>query len=171
MGAPGRTLLLGGAIVSTLGYVSGMTLAVPRALFASARDGFLPRALANIHPRFHTPHVAIVVQSVVVCALAIGNEFEALAVLANLSALLLYFACVVAGYLLKRRGIQDGHAKPFWLPGGPTVHVLACASVVWLLTSITLDEWTKVGLTLAAASVVFAITRSSRAREHNGVTP
>jgi amino acid transporter len=162
MGAPGRTLLLGGAIVSTLGYLSGMTLAVPRALFALARDGFLPKALANIHPRFHTPHVAIVVQSVIVCALAIGNEFEALAVLANLSALLLYFACAVAGYLLRRRGIQDDGARPFSLPGGPTVPLLTCAMIVWLLTSITLDEWMKVGGTLALATVVFVVVTNRR---------
>ena len=159
MGAPGRTLLLGGAIVSTLGYLSGMTLAVPRALYALARDGFLPKAVANVHPRFLTPHVAIVVQSMIVCALAIANEFEALAVLANLSALLLYLACAVSGYLLKRRGIQDGDAKPFSLPGGPTVPVLACAMIIWLLTSITRDEWTKVGLTLAFATVIFVVTR------------
>ena len=175
MGAPGRTMLLLGAIVSTLGYLSGMTLAVPRALFALARDGFLPKAIAKIHPRFRTPHVAIVVQAALVCALAIGNEFEALAVLANLSALLLYLACAIAGYLLKRRGIQDGNAKPFSLPGGPTVHVLTCAVIVWLLTSITLDEWTKVGLTLAVASVIFAFTQSSGARRQHasgaGVEP
>ncbi len=164
MGTPGRNLLLVGAIVSTLGYLSGMTLAVPRALFALACDGFLPRAVASVHPRFLTPHVAIVLQSVIVCALAIGNEFEALAVLANLSALLLYFACAVSGYLLKRRGIQDGDAKPFSLPGGPTVHILTCAMIVWLLTSITLDEWMKVGLTLAAAAVIFAVTSSRRSR-------
>ena len=163
MGAPGRTLLLGGAIVSTLGYLSGMTLAVPRALFALARDGFLPKAVAHIHPRFHTPHVAIVVQSAVVCALAIANEFEALAVLANLSALLLYLACAVAGYLLKRRGVQDGETKPFSLPGGPTVPILACATILWLLTSITLEEWLKVGLTLAVASAMFAVVRGSSA--------
>ena len=162
MGAPGRTLLLVGAIVSTLGYLSGMTLAVPRALFALARDGFLPKAVARIHPRFLTPHVAIVTQSLIVCALAIGNTFEALAVLANLSALLLYFACAVAGYLLKRRGIMDGDAKPFSLPGGPTVHILTCAMIVWLLTSITVGEWARVGLTLAVATVIFGVTRFRR---------
>jgi amino acid transporter len=163
MGAPGRNLLLIGAIVSTLGYLSGMTLAVPRALFALACDGFLPKAVASVHPRFLTPHVAIVLQAVVVCALAIGNEFEALAVLANLSALLLYFACAVSGYLLRRRGIQDGGATPFSLPGGPTVHILTCAMIVWLLTSITRDEWTKVGLTLAIAAMIFVVTRSKMA--------
>ncbi len=168
MGPPGRTLLLGGAIVSTLGYLSAMTLVVPRALFALARDGFLPRAIANVHPRFHTPYVAIVVQSMVVCALAIGNEFEALAVLSNVSALLLYFASAVAGYLLKRRGIQDGDARPFSLPGGPTVPLLTCAMIVWLLTSITPGEWMKVGLVLAVATAIFVVVRGSGAMKTPG---
>ena len=163
MGSPGRVLLLVGAAISMFGYVSGMTLAVPRALFAFARDGFIPRQLANVHPTFRTPYVAIVVQSMIVCALAIGNEFEALAVLANLSALLLYFACALAGWELRRRGIQDGGARPFSLPGGPLIPILACASIIWLLTSITRQEWTEVGVALLVATVLFFTTMRSRA--------
>ena len=37
-----------------------MTLAVPRALFAFGRDGFLPKHMAAVHPAFHTPWLAIV---------------------------------------------------------------------------------------------------------------
>jgi amino acid transporter len=159
MGSPGRLLLLVGAAVSTFGYMSGMTLAVPRALFAFARDGFLPRQMAAIHPVFHTPWLAIVLQTVVVCALAIRNEFEALAVLANLSALLLYFACAVAAWELRRRGVQSEGTKPFDLPLGPTVHVLTCIVIVWLLTSITVAEWRSVGLVLVVATVLFFFRR------------
>ena len=162
MGSPGRMLLLVGAVISMFGYVSGMTLAVPRALFAFARDGFIPRQLAAVHPAFKTPHVAIVVQSAIVCALAIGNEFETLAVLANLSALLLYFACAVAGWELRRRGIQDGGARPFSLPGGPLIPILACGSIIFLLTSITRMEWLQVGGTLVVATVVFFTSMRSR---------
>ena len=39
LGPWGRILLLAAVVVSTFGYLSGMTLAVPRALFAFARDG------------------------------------------------------------------------------------------------------------------------------------
>lgn len=162
MGSGGRTLLLVGAMISTLGYVSGMTLAVPRALFAFARDGFLPRVVASIHPTFRTPWVAIILQSTVVCVLSIRNEFEALAVLANLAALLLYIACAAAGYALKRRGIQDGDAKPFDLPGGPLVTILAIASMSWLLTSITLKEWRAIGLALLVGVAIFAASRWRR---------
>ncbi|MBX9928703.1 MAG: APC family permease [Gemmatimonadaceae bacterium] len=159
MGAPGRILLLIGAAISTFGYVSGMTLAVPRALFAFARDGFLPAPVMRIHPTFQTPWIAIVLQSVVVCALAIGNEFEALAVLANLSALLLYFACAVAGWELRRRGIQNAGTTPMTLPGGPAIHILTCVVITWLLTSITASEWRAVAVVLAVATVLFFFRR------------
>ncbi|HJU76178.1 MAG TPA: APC family permease, partial [Gemmatimonadaceae bacterium] len=55
-GPAGRTLLLLGASISMFGYVSGMILAVPRGLYAFARDGILPQRLAAIHPRHATPY-------------------------------------------------------------------------------------------------------------------
>ncbi|HEY4132335.1 MAG TPA: amino acid permease, partial [Gemmatimonadaceae bacterium] len=79
MGPAGRSLILIGSAISMFGYVSGMTLAVPRMLFAFGRDGFLPAQLAAVHPRFKTPHIAIAVQAVVVIALATSGSFEWLA--------------------------------------------------------------------------------------------
>lgn len=161
MGAPGRLLLLIGAAISTFGYMSGMTLAVPRALYAFARDGFLPERVAAIHPTFHTPWVAIVIQSTLVCALAVVNEFEALAVIANLSALLLYAMCAVAAWELRRRKIQNEGTSPFNLPLGPTVHILTCVVIGWMLTSITVAEWRAVGVVLAIATMLFLFRRKA----------
>ena len=67
--AAGATLLLVGATVSMFGYLSGMMLSMSRMLFALARDGYLPGALASLHPTYRTPQVAIVVTAVP-CALA-----------------------------------------------------------------------------------------------------
>lgn len=159
MGEPGKLLLLIGAAVSTFGYMSGMTLAMPRALFAFGRDGFLPRPFAAVHPAYRTPWLAIAVHSAIVCVLAIVNEFEALAVLANLSALLLYFICAVAAWELRRRRVQNEGTQPFNLPMGPTVHVLTCLVIGWLLTSITAAEWRSVAITLVIASVLFVFRR------------
>ena len=62
LGGWARQLLLVGAVISMLGHVGAMTLATPRTLFAFARDGFLPGALARTHPVYRTPVAAIVVQ-------------------------------------------------------------------------------------------------------------
>lgn len=157
----GQKLLLAAVIVSTFGYVSGMTLAVPRALFAFARDGFLPGPIARIHPNWKTPAVAIVVQSAVTAVLAVGNGFGTLAVIANVAILLVYMACAAASWKLRRDNVQAG-GIPFRVPGAGVVPVLAILVIVGLLTSITRAEWTAIAWVIAAASVVFVGSRSHR---------
>jgi amino acid transporter len=154
-----RSLIIAGATVSMFGYVSGMTLAIPRALFAFAEDGVLPQRLAAVHPRFRTPYVAIVVQSVLVCVCAILTTFEQLAIMANLSALLLYLSCVAAAWELRRRDIRAGEGTPLRLPFGPLVHLLTAGVIAFLLTSITPKEWAMVGSLLLAAVFVYLLRR------------
>ena len=159
MGSPGRLLLLVGASISMLGYVSGMTLAVPRALWKFAQDGLLPRAIGAIHGTYRTPHVAIVVQTTFVALLAIFNSFEQLAVISNLAALLLYAACAMATLMLRQRGVRQEGAVPFSVPGGPVIPIVTVLLIGWLLTSITVAEWTVLGATLVVASLIFVIAR------------
>src|SRR5579862_5216592 len=117
LGRGGRLLVLGGAAISMAGYVSGDMLGSPRALYAYARDGALPSALAYIHPRFRTPSIAIVVHAVIVATLAVSSSFTQLAIVANVAALTLYLMCIAASYELQRRDVRaDG--TPFTIPGG-----------------------------------------------------
>jgi amino acid transporter len=163
LGPWGRTLILAGAAVSMFGYVSGMTLAVPRALFALARDGFLPRQVAAVHRRWHTPYVAIAVQGVIVCALAVSSGFEKLAILANASTLLLYAGCCLASWQLRRKDVRAG-GIPFRVPGATVAAVGALAVIAWMLTSITAKEWAVVAGVLAAAALLYLATMGTRSR-------
>jgi amino acid transporter len=145
------------------GYVSGMTLAIPRALFAFAEDGILPRAVAAVHPRYRTPWIAIIIQSVIVFLVAVTSTFEQLAVVANLSALLLYGGCAIAAWELRRRGVRMEGTPPLTLPLGPTVHILTLVVIGFLLTSIKWNEWAMVLGVLAVASLRFVVGRPKRA--------
>lgn len=49
---------------STFISLNGNALTGPRAYFAMARDGLLPRALGRIHPRFQTPSNAVLSQGI-----------------------------------------------------------------------------------------------------------
>ena len=161
-GSWGKILLLAAVVVSTFGYLSGMTLAIPRALFAFGRDGYLPAAIAAVHPRYRTPYVSIAVQSALACTLAITSAFGKLAIIANVAALLVYFACSLAAWQLRRRDVHAG-GIPFRVPGGGIVPLLSCAMIIALLSSITLPEWRVLALVIGVASVLFAAT--SRRRE------
>jgi amino acid transporter len=163
LGPWGRTLLLIGVVVSTFGYLSGMALAVPRALYAFARDGFLPASIASVHPTWKTPHIAIVLQLAVTCTLAITSGFGSLAIIANVAALLVYFFCAVAALELRRRNVQSG-GIPFRVPGAGVVPILACVVIIGMLTSITLDEWTSIVITAAAAAGLYVLSYRHRAK-------
>lgn len=149
-----RTLLLAGASISMFGYIGGMTLAVPRTLYAFARDGFLPAALARVHHDFRTPHVAIVVQTTIAFAFAVTGRFEWLAIVANLATLMLYGACCMAAWTLRRRGVSQG-GTPFRVPAGGVVPWLACGVILWMLTSIRASEWLALSAVLVGASLLY----------------
>ena len=161
LGAPGRTLILVGTTISMFGYVSGMTLSIPRMLFAFGRDGFLPAQLASVHSRFRTPYVAIIVQTLIVIGLAVSGTFEKLAIIANGSILLVYAACCLAVIELRRKKVQaDG--VPFRVPFAAVVPVLAVLVIVWLLASLTADEWKSLLVVVGVATIVYATSLPSR---------
>lgn len=64
----GRTvaLLIG---ISVFGTISIYTMSAPRVYFAMARDGIFFQQLGKLHPRFHTPANAILVQALWACLL------------------------------------------------------------------------------------------------------
>ena len=169
LGGWARALLLGGAALSMFGYLGGMTLAIPRMVFALARDGFLPRALASVHATHRTPQAAIIAQSALALALAISGTFEKLAILANVSALVLYLGCALASWRLRQMGVQtDAEATGdggFTVPLARVVPWLACAVILWLLTGMTRDEWLGFGACIAAASVTYLVVRKGAWRE------
>lgn len=143
LGGWGRGLLLVGASLSMFGYLGGMTLAMPRMLYAFARDGYLPRPLASTDARTHAPSTAIVLQSALALVLAISGTFERLAILANISALALYAGCAIAAWKL----------RPTVLPW------LALGVIAWLLTGVAADEWAALGICLAIASILYLLAR------------
>lgn len=156
LGGPGRAMILLAAIVSTLGYVSGDMLASPRLLFAFARDGLLPARLRAVHPRFRTPHIAIMVYAALSCAVALTGSFRALAVLSAVGILLVDLACCVSVLELRRRDVR-AEGTPFRVAGGPIVPILAIAVVVWLLASARVVEYLAVAAVMVVATILYLL--------------
>jgi amino acid transporter len=157
----GRTMILVGSAVSMFAYVSGMTLAVPRMLFAFARDGFFPATLSRVHSTWRTPYIAIVVQTILVALLALFGNFETLAVAANVTSLLVYGGCCLAAAELQRRDVRSG-GIPFRIRGTRVAPWLALLVIGWLLSGLRAAEWRAAGIVVVVAMFVYALTMSSR---------
>ena len=91
------------------------------------------------------------------------SGFERLAILANLVTLLLYAGCCVAAWELARRdpAFASESAMRRWRV--TVVPLAACATIAWLLTSITWHEWRVTFMLLGAATLVFVLTAGVRA--------
>jgi APA family basic amino acid/polyamine antiporter len=153
-GTWGGVMIATGLMISAFGFLGGMMLATPRALFAFARDGILPRQFTFVHPKYRTPWIAIVAQAGLAWVLAITNRFETLAIIANMSALLIYLGCAAAAFkILRTSARSDG----FEIPGGIVIPVLAALAIVFLLSAVTVKEWTVLAVTLAVGTVLYLL--------------
>ncbi|AGC47916.1 amino acid permease [Myxococcus stipitatus DSM 14675] len=128
LGGWGGLLMTVGGVLSILGTNSNTVLAGPRYLYALARDGFGPAALATLHPRFRTPAVAILVQTGIALPLAFSGSFEFLATLSVVARLATYFGTAVAVPVLRRKLAQPANA--FRIPGGPVIPFAAASLCV-----------------------------------------
>src|SRR5690606_3793272 len=97
-----------GAMISIFGNVGNSTLVGPRYLFALAQDGFGHKILARIHPKYHTPAIAIIVQSGIALALALSGSFVELAMLSIIARLVTYVGTAAALPILRRRFGNNG---------------------------------------------------------------
>ena len=151
-GAPLRSVLLVGTALSMLGYLSAIVLATPRSVYRIGRAGVLPRALGSIHPRFRTPHVAIVAQTIVTFAIAATGTFTLLVPLATVAVLVLYMTVCLAAWRLASLDVR-GDGEPFRVPS--PVFVTGAVLCVWLLWNTTLREQLLEAVVLAAAALLF----------------
>jgi len=141
-------ILTVGATISILGTNSNTMMMGPRFLFALARDGYGPKILAQVHPRFHTPAASILCQGLIALGLALSGSFVQLALLSMTTRLFAYIGTAAAVLVLaKRYADRPGALK---LPGGPLIPVLALLLCLALFASASWQN-------IAAALVAFAI--------------
>lgn len=106
MPAVGVALIVFGGLLSTTSALNATVMASSRVAFSMARDNWLPREMAAIHPKRRTPHVAIVVTGVLVLAMAMTLPIEAVGSAASLI-FLLTFALVNLSVIALRRKMPE----------------------------------------------------------------
>ena len=120
-------------MISTFSAVNGVTLSAPRIFFAMAEDRLFFSALGRVHPRFHTPYVAIVVSALLGMALVMSRSFEALSSTLVLAVWPFYALTVAALFRLRRQ--RPDAARPYRVSGYPFVPAIFIATIVWFIVN------------------------------------
>jgi amino acid transporter len=112
-------------------------LHTPRLTFALAERGDFPRFFAAVHPKFRTPHLSIVMYTILLVAFTVMGSFQWNVTLSSVARLLTYASFAVALLVLRKRRPE---ADAFRLPGGPLIAILTLAFCVLLFLQTTLTN-------------------------------
>src|SRR6202030_3239075 len=120
MGRMGASIVSAGMALSMLVTLNGTIMSGARVPFAVARDGYFFRALARVHPRFHSPSVAILVQAVLsILLLLVGANFRQLFSLAIFAEWLFYMIAGSTIFIFRRR--EPEAPRPYRMWGYPWI--------------------------------------------------
>ena len=120
-------------VISLTTSMNGIAMSGARMAFAVARDGNFFSGLAQVHPRFHTPHVAIVVQAILSAVfLLIGGSFRQLFTLAVFAEWLSYVAASSALFVFRAKMPAPERPSPIWgYPLAPAFFIVASAALLY----------------------------------------
>jgi amino acid transporter len=122
-GTQGAQAVAAVVLLTTFGALASAALCDPRVVFATARDGLFFRAVGRVHPRFQTPHVAVLVSGLLAVAWVWARSLEQLAA-GFVLGLWPFYALMVVG-LLRLRARRPDVDRPYRVPLYPWVP-LAC---------------------------------------------
>ncbi len=168
MGHKGAAIVSIGMAISMLVTLNGTIMSGARVPFAMARDGYFFRALAEVHPRFHTPSAAILVQAALsILLLLLGGNFRQLFSLAIFAEWLFYMIAGSTIFVFRWRDPQA--ARPYRVLGYPVVPALFIAAAAVLLYYTFREDWPNsfYGVLVILAGVpVFSWFRRARMAGH-----
>ena len=130
IGPAGATFITVAAMLSILGFVNVAILTNSRLPYALARDGVFVAAAGRVHPRFGTPHVAIVLLGVWSLVLLVGSGGRIGTLLSGVVfADWIFFGLGAASVFVLRRRMPDA-VRPYRVWGYPVVPALFVGAAV-----------------------------------------
>jgi len=115
---------------STFGALAGIILAGPRVYLAMANDGLLFRWAGAVHPRFQTPHRAIVLQAIWASVLVALSSFRGLFLQVVYTEWIFFGLMALGLYALRRRPELRRGYSVWGYPLLPAIFALAAFTVV-----------------------------------------
>ncbi len=137
IGPVGATLISVAAMLSVLGFVNVVLLANSRIIYAMAVEGVFVQAAGRVHPRFGSPHLAIVIMTLWALLLLAFTRGDLAALLSGVVfADWIFFGLGAASAFALRKKMPDA-PRPYRVIGYPWLPAFfVAAAVVGILSAI-----------------------------------
>lgn len=141
-----------GAVVALISTLLVFLLGQPRIIYAMARDGFFPKKLAIIHPKFKTPFVPTIISGVLIMLLAGMGDLSGVAALCNAGTLTAFMMVCLSVIILRwtKPDVERKFRTPF-VPLFPILGMLVCGALFAALprgAHVMFVVWTIAGLVI-----------------------
>ena len=157
---------------STFGTASVYTLAAPRIYYAMSRDGLFFSKIGQLHPKYGTPAVALLVQCAVVAVLIFSGSFEDLISYVAFVDWIFYAAAAGAVFVF-RKSHRDAERR-YSVPGYPVTPAAFILVSIWFVIYLFIGQPVKSGIGLCillASYPVYRYWRSKSGHETKSAPP
>ncbi|MFC1728918.1 APC family permease [candidate division KSB1 bacterium] len=156
-GATTAGLISAAVAISVLGALNGKVFVGPRIYYAMAKDRLFFAKVAEVHPRFHTPGFAIIVQAVWACILIMTGTFGQLLVFVMFVAILFWIAAALSVFALRKK--YPALPRPYKIWGYPATPVLFIIVSAGILLNTVIEKPVEsaagIGLTLIGIPIYY----------------
>ncbi len=164
VGFGGGAFMSGIVMFSSLGTVSGLILCGPRVYYSMARDGLLFRWMGDVHPRFGTPHKAIVLQALWSSLLVLTGTYRSLFTRVVYTEWIFFALMTVGLFILRRRRNLSSNYRIWGFPVISALFVVSSLAIV--ANQIVSNPWESVfGLSLVLLGLPVYCLRARKIRE------
>ena len=137
-----------GLIASLNGIIVGSS----RQLYAMARTGYLPKFIAVVNKKRHTPTAALIIAGIIGIIAASTGLTSIVITLSVFGSVGLYFICLISFFVLRSK--EPDLKRPFKVPAGNLVGGISMIMCIFCLVSLFI---TTVGVALPESSIAYMI--------------
>jgi len=138
VGPSGATAIALTVLVSTLGADAAVILGASRLFYAMAKDGVLFPAAAAVHPKYHSPHVAIVGLTIWSSLLALSGTYEQLFTYVVFVSVL--FSMLGGLALFQLRRTRPDAARPYRVWGYPVIPIAFILGALFMVVNTLVER-------------------------------